>query len=139
MSERELRSSVAGASKAVKTNSKLAFDELTRIRPLSREGVSQSVHSTERCRSESFGPLFTGSVAEPALRACSPAVLVACPLGILSITGRPAAEEQLRDKRRHVDLRALLEKEFITNSTWRIAGASFLLSENGEVHSCLLK
>jgi hypothetical protein len=25
------------------------------------------------------------------------AVLVACPLGILSITGRPAAEEQLRD------------------------------------------
>ena len=33
MSERELRSSVAGASKDVKTNSKTAFDELTRIRP----------------------------------------------------------------------------------------------------------
>jgi hypothetical protein len=33
MSEREVRSSVAGASKDVKTNSKLALDELTRIRP----------------------------------------------------------------------------------------------------------
>ena len=42
-------------------------------------------------------------------------------------------------KRLDVDLCALLEKELIANSARGIAGASFLFSEHGEVHSCVLE
>src|SRR5882724_12935923 len=42
-------------------------------------------------------------------------------------------------KRLHVGLCALLEKELVADSARRIAGASLLFAEHGEVHSCVLE
>jgi hypothetical protein len=90
MSERELRSSVAKASKVVKTNSKTCLRRIDSNRPYQGTAFrSPYTPLNDAVQSRSAPPLFTGSVAEPALRARWPPSWLPARLGSYRSPGVP--------------------------------------------------